>query len=163
MKISSSKVLSVAVALALLGAVAIAQGPPMGGRPHEGGYFGEHSLEFFSDILNLSDAQQTQIKQIMEASRPAMEPLFQQEMQNKKAMMQLAMSGNFDEAKAQTLAQQASQAHIQLEVEHARAISQAYQVLTADQKTKLAQFMAKREQRMQEHMQEHMGQKPDSE
>ncbi len=162
MKISSSRVLSVALAVALLGSVAIAQGPPMG-RPHEGGFFGEHSLDFFADMLNLSDAQQSQIKQIMQASRPTMEPLFRQEMQNKKALMQLAMSGNFDEAKAQTLAQQAAQAHIQLEVEHARTVSQAYQVLTAEQKTKLTQFMAKREQRMQEHMQEHMGQKPDSE
>jgi len=158
MKIGSMKVLSVALSLALLGSVAIAQGPPMGGPPHEGGFFGEHSLDFFADMLNLTDAQQVQIKQIMAAAKPTLEPLFQQEMQNKKAMMQLAMSGNFDEAKAQTLAQQASQAHIQLEVEHARTISQAYQILTAEQKTKLSQFMAKREQRMQEHMQEHMQQ-----
>ncbi len=161
MKISSSKILSVALSLALLGSVAIAQGPPMG-RPHEGGFFGEHSLEFFAEILNLSDAQQAQIKQIMHSAKPSLQPLFQQEMQSRKAMMQLAMSGNFDEAKAQALAQQAAQAHIQLEVEHARTISQAYQVLTAEQKTKLAQFVAKREQHMQEHMQQHMGQKPDS-
>jgi len=162
MKIDRSKVLSVALSLALLGSVAVAQGRPMGG-PHEGGFFGEHSLEFFADILNLTDAQQTQIKQIIASAKPTLEPLFRQEMESKKAIMQLAMSGNFDEAKAQSLAQQASQAHVQLEVEHARAISQAYQVLTPEQKTKLAQFLAKREQRMQEHWQEHMQQKPQSE
>jgi Spy/CpxP family protein refolding chaperone len=35
------------------------------------------------------------------------------------------------------------------------------QVLTTDQKAKLAQFEAKHQQRMQEHMQEHMGSKSD--
>jgi Spy/CpxP family protein refolding chaperone len=33
--------------------------------------------------------------------------------------------------------------------------SQAYQVLTADQKAKFTQFIAKRQQRMQQRMQEH--------
>ena len=159
MKVTSSKVLSVALAFALLGSVAIAQGPPPGREG--GGFFGEHALDFFSDVLNLSDAQQAQIKQIMESSRPTVEPLFQQEMQNKKAMKQLIMSGNFDEAKAESLAKQSAEVHAQIEVTHARALAQAYQVLTAEQKTKLSEFMARREQRMQEHMQEHMhGQMP---
>lgn len=154
MKIGGSKILSVALAVSLLGSVAIAQGPRgMGG----GGMFAEHSLEFFADILNLSDAQQAQIKQITTASKATMEPLFQQEMQNRKALMQLAMSGAFDDAKAQTIAQQSAQVHSQIEVEHARAISQAYQLLTVDQKAKLSQFLAKREQRMQEHMQAKTG------
>ena len=151
MKVTSSRMLSAALAIILLGSVAIAQGPPRGGM-HEGGFFGEHMMEFFSDFLNLSDAQQAQIKQIMESARPTLEPLFHQEMQNKKDMMQLAMSGTFDEAKAQALAQQSASVHAQLEVAHARAASQAYQVLTAEQKTKLSEFLAKREQHMQEHM-----------
>jgi len=39
-------------------------------------------------------------------------------------------------------------------VQHARVASEAYQVLTADQKTKLAQFIAKRQARFEQHMQE---------
>jgi len=160
MKVTNSQILSVALAFALLGSVAIAQGPPRGPM-HEGGFFGEHMLDFFSDVLNLSDAQQAQIKQIMESNRPTVGPLFQQEMQNKKAMMQLVTSGNFDEAKAQSLAKQSAAVHAQMEVAHARALAQAYQVLTAEQKTKLSEFMARREQRMQQHMQEHRhGQMP---
>ena len=155
MKVTSSRILSVVLSFALLGSVAIAQGPPRGPM-HEGGFFGEHMLDFFADVLNLSDAQQAQIKQIMESARPTLEPLFHQEMQNKKALMQLVMSGNFDEAKAQALAQQSATVHAQLEVAHAKAANQAYQVLTAEQKTKLSEFMARREQRMQEHMQKHM-------
>jgi len=160
MKVRSSSISSVILAFALLGSVAIAQGPPRGPM-HDGGFFGEHMLGFFADVLDLSDAQQAQIKQIMESTRPTIEPLFRQEMQNKKAMMQLITGGNFDEAKAQSLAQQCATVHAQIEVAHARAASQAFQVLTAEQKTKLNEFMARREQRMQQHMQEHMhGQMP---
>jgi len=161
MKVMSSRILSIALAFTLLGSVAIAQGPPRGGPMHEGGFFGEHALDFFADVLDLTDAQQAQIKHIMESNRPSLEPLFRQERENKKAMMQLVMSGNFDEAKAQSLAQQSATLHAQLEVAHAKAANQAYQVLTAEQKAKLSQFMAKREQRRQEHMQQHMhGQAP---
>ena len=117
--------------------------------------FGGPMLGFFADYLDLSSAQQAQIKQIMAKEKPTIQPLWQQERQSHEAMKQLIMSGNFDEAKAQTIAQQAAQVQTQLMVEHARTASQAYQVLTADQKTKLAQFMAKRQQRFAEHMKEH--------
>ncbi|HEX8814563.1 MAG TPA: Spy/CpxP family protein refolding chaperone [Terriglobales bacterium] len=153
MKFVGSKILAICMAVALLGSVALAQGPHGAGR-EGGGLFGGPMFDMMSDYLNLSDAQQTQIKQIMHSVKPAMEPLFQQEMQNHKAMMQLIMSNSFDEAKAQTLAQQSASIHEQIELAHAKAAQQAYQLLTPDQKTKLSEFLAKQEQRMQEHMQE---------
>jgi Spy/CpxP family protein refolding chaperone len=76
-------------------------------------------------------------------------------MDSHKQMMQLIQSGTFDEAKAQAIANQGAQVHAQLEVQHARVASEAYQVLSAEQKAKLAQFMTKREQRFEQHMQEH--------
>jgi Spy/CpxP family protein refolding chaperone len=158
MKFAGSKFLAVCLAVALLGSVALAQGPHGAGR--EGGFFGGPMFDMMSDYLNLSDAQQTQIKSIMHSVKPAMEPLFQQEMQNHKAMMQLIMSNSFDEAKAQTLAQQSASIHEQIELAHARAAQQAYQLLTPDQKTKLNEFMAKQEQRMQEHRQDRAEHEP---
>ena len=154
MKSSRSKiVLSVGLALTLLAAVAVAQGWH---RAHmrEGGMFGEHALNFFADYLNLTDAQQAQVKQIFAKEKPTLQPLWEQEHQSHRAMLQLITSGNFDEAKAQTIAQQAGQTHTQLMVEHARVASEAYQVLTPDQKTKLNEFLAKRQQRFEEHMRE---------
>jgi len=121
-------------------------GPPRGPRPWWDGNIAKNA--------NLSDAQQTQIKQIMAKEKPALEPLFQQEMQSHEQMMQLIQSGSFDEAKATAIANQGAQIHAQLEVQHARVASEAYQVLTAEQKTKLAQFITKREQRFEQHMQE---------
>ena len=150
----SKRILSAGLVLALLGTVTLAQEM----RPahmHEGGMFGEHMLEFFADYLNLSDTQQTQIKQIFAEGKSTMKPLWEQEHQSHQAMMQLITSGNFDEAKAQTIAQQEAQVRTQMSVAHARLAAQAFQVLTAEQKTKLTQFIAKRQQRFEQHMQEH--------
>jgi protein CpxP len=152
MKFSGGKMSIAALAIVLMAGIAIAQ--PHGG-PHAGGdFFGGPMLGFFTDYLDLSDAQQAQIKQIIAKQKPALEPLFKEEMQSHEQMMQLIESGSFDEAKAQAIATQGAQVRAQLEVQHARIASEAYQVLTAEQKTKLAQFIAKRQQRFQQHMQE---------
>jgi Spy/CpxP family protein refolding chaperone len=153
MKFSRIKMSFAALAIVLVAGLAIAQrhGGPRGG----GDFFGGPMLGFFTDYLDLSDAQQAQVKEIIAKEKPALEPLFKQEMQSHEQMMQLIQGGNFDEAKAQAIASQGAQVHAQLEVQHARIASQAYQVLTADQRTKLAQFIAKREQRLEQHMQEH--------
>ena len=147
-----SKISIAALAIVLVAGIAIAE--PHGGQRGGGDFFGGPMLGFFTDYLDLSDAQRAQIKQIMEKEKPALEPLFKQEMQTHEQMMQLIQSGTFDEAKAQAIATQGAQVHAQLEVQHARVASEAYQVLTADQKTKLAQFISKREQRFEQHMQE---------
>lgn len=147
-----SKMSIAALAIVLITGVAIAQ--PHGG-PHGGGdFFGGGMLGFFSDYLDLTDAQQAQIKQIVAKEKPALEPLFKQEMDTHEQMMTLIQSGTFDEAKAQAIATQGAQVRAQLEVQHARIANEAYQVLTADQKSKLAQFITKREQRFEQHMQE---------
>src|SRR5271169_1577446 len=158
MKFSVSKISFAALAVVLAAGIAIAQ--PHGGPRGGGDFFG--GMMF--DYLDLSDAQRAQIKQIMEKEKPTFEPLFKQEMDSHKQMMQLVQSG-FDEAKAKAIATQAAQIHAQLEVQHARVASEAYQVLTAEQKTKLAQFITKREQRFEQHMQEqeqgaHSGEAP---
>jgi len=146
-----SKMSIAALAIVLVTGIATAQ--PHGG-PRGGDFFGGPMLGFFSDYLDLTDAQQTQIKQIIAKEKPALEPLFQQEMQTHEQMMALIQSGTFDETKAQTIATQGAQVHAQLEVQHARIANEAYQVLTADQKTKLAQFITKREQRFEQRMQD---------
>jgi len=146
-----SKMSIAALAIVLVTGIAIAQ--PHGG-PRGGDFFGGPMMGFFSDYLDLTDAQRAQIKQIMAKEKPALEPLFQQEMQTHEQMMALIQSGTFDETKAQTIATQGAQVHAQLEVQHARIANEAYQILTADQKTKLAQFISKREQRFEQRMQD---------
>jgi len=125
----------------------------MHGMPGDGMFDGG-MFPFFSKYLDLTEEQHAQIKQIFSSAKPALQPLMQQERQSHHAMLQLVASGNFDQAKAQAIATQESQIHAQIEVQHALLASQAYQILTPDQKTKLNDFVAQREQRFEQHMQE---------
>jgi len=137
------------LAVVLTAGAALAQGP------HRGGDMFGPMMGMMTDVLDLTDAQQAQIKQIFDSATPSMEPLRQQEHESHKAMMQLITSGTFDQAKAQSIASQESQIHQELELQHAQLAAQAYQVLTPEQKAKLNDVLAKREQRMQKHMEEH--------
>jgi len=143
------------LALAVAGA-ALAQGMHHG-MGH--GFNFDRMLNYYADALDLSSAQQGQIKGIWEKEKPTVQPLMQQMKQFHSDMNKLEQSGPFDEAKVRALATQQSQTMIELAVQHARIKSEMMQVLTPDQRTKFAQLQAKHEQRMQRHM-EHMGGPP---
>ena len=143
MKSNRLKLMTAALGMALLATAAVAQEGPHG--PHGG--FGGPGMEFRG--LDLTDAQKAQVKQIMSAERPAMKPLMQQEMQNHQQMTALVRSGSFEEGKAQAIATQEAQIHTQIAVERAKIDAQVYQLLTPEQKTKLAEREAKRAQWMQ--------------
>jgi len=138
-------------AIVLLGVAALAAQGMYGHGGHMGFDF-DRLLGFYSDYLDLSSAQQDQIKAIWAKEKPTLQPLVQQMHQNSKAMSDMEASGPFDEAKTRALATQNAQTMIELQVQHARIKSEMVQVLTADQKTKLQQFEAKREARMKNHM-----------
>jgi periplasmic protein CpxP/Spy len=148
MKSNRNRILIVGAAVMLAVAAAVAQG--MHGRGGPGGEF-QHMLGFYTDYLDLTPAQQEQAKAIWEKEKPTMEPLMKQMHQNHSDMKALESAGAFDEAKTRALATQHSQTMVDIEVEHARLKSEMLQILTADQKTKLAQFEAKHEARMQHH------------
>ena len=149
MKSTRIRILAIGAAVILAVAAAIAQG--MHGHGGPGGGF-EHMLGFMSDYLDLSSAQQAQVKAIWAKEKPALQPLMQQMHQNHADMRALEASGPFDEAKTRALATQQSQTQIELQVQHARIKAEMMQVLTADQKAKFAQFEAKHEARMKNHM-----------
>ena len=124
--------------------------PPM----HEHGFgHGEHMLEFFTDYLNLSDAQQAQAKSILQKEHATLRPLFQQLRQTEQQLRQYE-EGAYDEAKVRALAAQESQAQIELTVQKTRIHSELFQLLTTDQQAKMKQFEANREARMAKHMKE---------
>jgi periplasmic protein CpxP/Spy len=134
-----------AFAVALLVTGAAAQEGPHGG-PH-GGFGGP-----VTDLrgLDLTEAQRAQVRQIRTAEMPTLKPLMQQEMQNHQQMAALVRGGSFEEAKAQPIAAQEAQIHSQLVVERAKIEAQIYQLLTPEQKTKLAEREAKRGQWMEQ-------------
>lgn len=149
--------------LALVAGIAVAEeqgGPgPMhhGMRGMHGHMMGDPGLAMMLHRLNLTDDQKAQVKKIFETEKPNLQPLHQQEFQAHQQMMQLITSGNFDQAKATAIATQEAQTHIQMEVEHAKIHAQVYQLLDSTQKAKVADMMAKHQQRMQQRMQNQGG------
>ena len=126
--------------------------PPMHGHGHEFG-MSEHAMGFFANRLNLTDAQQAQIKTIMEKEHSAMKPLFQQSRLMELQLHQLA-EGTYDEAKVRALANQKAQIEAEIAVQRTRIHNEMFQVLTSDQQAKMKEMEANHEARMQKHMQE---------
>ena len=124
--------------------------PPMHGHGH-GFAMGGDMMSFFADYLDLSDAQQAQIKTILQKERPAMKPLFQQSHQIDLQLRQYAQ-GTYDEAKVRALAQQKAQVEVEMTVQRTRIHNELFQVLTADQQAKMEDFQARHEARMARHM-----------
>jgi Spy/CpxP family protein refolding chaperone len=151
------KTLATVLALAMLAAVALSQtvvktaqsGGHWGGRG-----FGARMFGLNADYLELTDAQQAQMKDILTKEKPTIRPLFQQLAQGHQQMRQLEQAGPFDEAKVRAVATQQSQAMTELMVQKARIKSELVAVLTPDQKDKLAKLQARREARMQKHLQQ---------
>lgn len=155
MKNTRSILLIGAAGLALAVGLAFAQSEGGHSGMHHGGHMmGGPEFGRILHQLNLTDDQKAQVKQIFQAEKANMKPLMQQEGQAHLQLMQLITSGNFDQGKATAIASQEAQTHIQLEVEHAKIGSQIYQLLSSDQKAKVADMIAKHQQRMQEHMQQ---------
>jgi Spy/CpxP family protein refolding chaperone len=157
MKASRTRFFAAGSALLVVLAVAAALAQGMhhhGGSMGEFG-FGDHMLGYFSDVLDLTQAQQDQAKAILEKEKPTLQPLMKQLMQAHKDMSSLEDNGTFDEAKVRALAAQNTQAMTELFVQKARIHAELMQILTADQKAKLAQLKAKHEARMSQHMQAH--------
>ena len=160
MKSTRTRVLAISAALLLAVAVALAQGMHGHGCPMGHGF--EHMLGFYAHRLDLTSAQQDQIKAIWQKEKPALQPLMQQMKQFHSDMNKLGTDGAFDEAKVRALATQQSQTMIELAVQHARIKSEMVQVLTPEQKAKLAELEARHEQRMQQHMFKHEAPEPPS-
>ncbi|MGA2425802.1 MAG: Spy/CpxP family protein refolding chaperone [Terriglobales bacterium] len=144
MKSTRIRVLTIAAAVLLAAATVIAQGRHGFGGP-DGDF--HHMLK----QLDLTSDQQSQVKAIWAREKPTLQPLMQQMQQNHNAMKALQASGPFDETKTRTLATQNSQTMVELQVEHERMKSEIMQILTPDQKTKLAEIEANHEAHTSKH------------
>ena len=165
MKASRLKILAAIMAVALLAAVAVAQNVVKTSQRsgHFRGGFAAHMLGFYADYLDLTDAQQAQMKDILAREKPTIRPLMRQMALAHQQMRQLEQAGNFDEAKVRALATQQSQTMTELIVQKARIKSELIALLTPEQKDKLAKFEAKRQARFQKHFQDTPEQTPPSE
>lgn len=140
-----SAVAAILAALVLMGSViAFSQGPQ--GPPPGGGFRGgpgpRDGLGPIARDLNLTDAQKAEIKKITESFQASTKDLHDQ-LRTLHESEPDPMNGNFDEAAVRAAAEARAKVQIELEVSHAKMMSQIAGVLTAEQKTQLA---AKRQQ-----------------
>jgi Spy/CpxP family protein refolding chaperone len=108
-------------------------------------------LKHMTKQLNLTDAQQTQIKDIMAGEKTKIKPMMQQLRQNQQAE-DANRNGSFDENQARAFANKQAQLMTDLIVEKERMRSQVYAVLTPEQRQKALQLMQERQQHRQERM-----------
>ena len=127
-------------------------GGPGGPRGHHGpggpGGPGGSLLGHISQVLNLTDAQKTQIKQLEESFRESTKSLHEQLAKaGPGGPFEVLNGGTFDEAAVRAAAQARANVQVELEVAHAKFFSQVYSVLTDDQKAKLAELHKQMQER----------------
>jgi len=153
MKSSRWQFILAVLMLGLLATAAVAQ-TTSSVAGHGRGAFGlNHMLGFYTDYLDLTDVQQAQIKDIISKEKPTIQPLIEQLAASRQQLRQLESATPIDEAALRLAATQQSQTMAELRVQKAHIKNQVMQVLTPDQKAKLAKFTARRQQRFQKHMQ----------
>jgi Spy/CpxP family protein refolding chaperone len=118
------------------------QGPPPGGRhggPGEGGRGGRDGLlGHLSRELNLTDEQKAQIKKIQDSFEESTKALREQMRTLHESQPDPLANNTFDEAAVRTAAQARANVQVEMEVAHARMMSQVLAILTAEQKAQLA-------------------------
>jgi Spy/CpxP family protein refolding chaperone len=119
------------------------QGPGMHGKGEGHG----DMLEHMSRELNLTDAQKQQVKGIMDTVMPVAEGLHAKLEDIHKQIGAATANGQFDETQVRGLASQQAQLEADLMVEHLRAMSKVYSILTPEQRTKA--------EAMHKHMESH--------
>ena len=127
-------------------------GGPGGPRGHHGpggpGGPGGSLLGHFSRVLNLSEEQKAQIKQLEESFKESTKSLHEQLGKvGPGGPFEALNGGSFDEAAVRAAAQARANLHVELEVAQARFFSQVYSVLTAEQKAKLAELHKQMQER----------------
>jgi periplasmic protein CpxP/Spy len=145
---SRTSVAAITTGLALAGF--LASGPVLAGQPgmHHGGPGHDGPMMHMLKDLNLTDAQKSQVKQIMDDEHPKMAPLAQNSWKARQALEQAVHAPVFDENAIRAAATQAGVAEAELAVERGRVSSRIRSVLTADQQK---QMDALHQQRMERH------------
>lgn len=154
----------VLVAAAILAFSAHAQGRHGGGM---GGMGGAHGMMMFGgppgrigssvdrvlDGLNATDAQRSQIKQIVIAAAADLKAQREAGRGLREKGMEIFMAPNVDAGAAEALRQQALAQHDQASKRVLQAMLDVSKVLTPEQRAKLGQRMKRREAKMHERMQ----------
>ncbi len=104
--------------------------------------------EILSDV-HLTGAQKEQVKQILQAEQPRLEPLMDRMIQARRALSQAVAAPTLDEAAVRAAAEGAGKAGADLAVATARVASRVRALLTAEQQGKLDDAIRKAGDRLE--------------
>jgi Spy/CpxP family protein refolding chaperone len=116
---------------------------------------GEHwrqRLQSFWKALNLTDAQQQQVHQLVDSNKPARKSLMLNLLNARKALQDAIAKNPTDETTIRSLSATVNNAKTELVVQRAKFRSQLVSILTPEQKQQLTQWDQKREARLQKHI-----------
>ena len=147
----SGMVVAVAATFAL-SAWAMPGGHGHRGMDGPGMMMGGRGVDRMLDGLNATDAQRTQIRQIFKAAADDMKSQREQRRALHERGLQIFSAPNVDAAAAESLRQQMLQLHDQASKRRMQAMLDASQVLTPEQRVKLAERMKQRGEMMRERM-----------
>jgi Spy/CpxP family protein refolding chaperone len=141
-KLMVTMVMAAAMMSGGTGAVLAGQGPlhDLGGPPpgREIRLVSDKFEARIARILKLTEAQQTQIKALLDAEREQVEPLRNKMHESREKIMQAAETNVFDEVAVRTLAVAQSQIEVELIVSHTRTINKINALLTSEQRELLS-------------------------
>jgi Spy/CpxP family protein refolding chaperone len=154
-----SHVLSLIVLVAGLlagGALAFAQGPPDGGPRGRGPGFGPGGPGAGLSLraLNLTDAQQEQVRQLTQQNREQMRALMDRMRTAQDARRKAVEAVPFNESQVRAAMKDVADVEADLAVAQARLQADVYALLTGDQQQQLQKLRADREARAKERAQQ---------
>lgn len=123
---------------------------PRDGDGFHGGPGRHDGLGPLARDLNLTDEQKAQIKKIQESFETSTQALREQMRSLHESEPDTLSAGTFDEAAVRAAAQARANVQIELEVSHARMMSQIFSLLTTEQKAQLTAKRQEFEQRRKE-------------
>lgn len=157
----SGMVVAVAATFAL-SAWAMPGGHGHRGMDGTGMMMGGRGAERMLDGINATDAQRTQIRQIFKAAADDMKAQREQRRALHERSLQVFSAPTVDANAAESLRQQMLQLHDQASKRRMQAMLEASQVLTPEQRVKLAERMKQRGEMMRERMERMQGAQPRS-
>jgi Spy/CpxP family protein refolding chaperone len=114
--------------------------------------FIQHRVQHLTRRLDLSDAQQQQLRAALEQQAPRFQPLMQRLAAQKQEMLNATQHGQFDSGKVTALANQEAQTLAALIVARQEVQAQIYTLLAPEQRIKFEQMQQRRVQHMHKWM-----------
>ena len=135
------------------GALAYAQGPEPGGPRGRGPGFGGPGAGLSLRALDLTDAQQEQVRQLTQQNREQMRSLMDRMRVAQEARRKAVEAIPFNESQVRAAMKDVAEAEADLAVAEARLQADVYALLSADQQQRLQKLRADREARAKERAQ----------